>query len=178
MSTIRPLLLAAALLATASPATAESVTVGSSIVVSSPWSREMPPSAPAQGGFLVVENKGTTPDRLKAVSAEISKVMEVHEMAVVDGVMKMRALGDGLEIPAGGKVELKPGSYHLMFIDLTARRKAGETFKARVVFEKAGPVDLVFKVAPLGAKSADDTAPTAAPTGHDHGHGHGEMKKP
>jgi copper(I)-binding protein len=77
-------------------------------------------------------------------------------MAVTDGVMTMRPLPDGLPVPADGAVELKPGSYHLMLMELAAPLKAGESIAGTLTFEKAGTVPVTFVVAPIGAK-----APTA-----------------
>src|SRR5690606_6544463 len=93
-----------------------------------PWSRETPNGARVAGGYFTVTNSGGAPDRLVAVTSEISAKTEVHEMTVSDGVMTMRQVGGGLEIPAGGSVALDPGGYHLMFIDLERQPKKGETF--------------------------------------------------
>jgi len=82
-----------------------------------------------------------------AVESGISGKAEIHTMAVDDkGVMTMRMVEGGLEIPAGGTVELKPGGYHLMFIGLKAPPKEGEPFAATLSFEKAGPVAVEFAV--------------------------------
>ncbi len=125
----------------------------SGITVSAPWSRATPPGSKVAGGFLVIENKGAGADRLISGSAEISNLVEIHEMAMTNGVMTMRALEKGLEIRSGGKAELKPGGYHVMFIDLKRSLKEGETFKGELVFEKAGKVPVEFKVQPIGARS-------------------------
>ena len=156
---MRRLLFAAAAVALGSLSAfaGELIKVGS-LEITTPWAREMPPGAMAQGGFITIKNTGSTPDRLFGVSSEIAKTMEIHEMAIIDGVMKMRALDQGLEIKPGETIELKPGSFHVMFIGLTKAVKAGETFKGTVRFEKAGPVDLTFMVAPLGAKTPTDSA--------------------
>ncbi|MBN9022005.1 MAG: copper chaperone PCu(A)C, partial [Rhizobiales bacterium] len=79
-----------------------------------------------------------------------------HEMAVVDGVMTMRELPDGLPIPAGGSVELKPGSYHIMFVGLKAPLKEGESFKGTLTFEKAGTVQVEYAVQALGSGPAHE----------------------
>lgn len=116
-----------------------------------PWSRAAPAGASVAGGYLTVTNHGAAPDRLVSVSSGISAKAELHEMAVKDGVMTMRPLEGGLEVPAGGKVELKPGSYHLMFIGLKQLPKEGEEFSATLTFEKAGPVEVEFAVEAMGA---------------------------
>ena len=124
-----------------------------SIDIGHPWSRATAPGAPVAGGFLKLTNTGTEADTLVAATFEAANRVEIHEMAVVDGVMKMRALAKGLEVPAGGSVELKPGSYHVMFIDLKRQLKEGESFKGELVFEKAGKVQVEYKVMPVGART-------------------------
>ena len=68
-----------------------------------------------------------------------------------NGVMQMRELKDGLAIPAHGSVGLAPGGYHLMFTHLTHPLNKGETVKATLNFEHAGPVEVEFKVLAVGA---------------------------
>ncbi len=120
-----------------------------------PWSRETPAGAKVAGGYLSVTNHGSEADRLIAVSSTISDKGEIHEMAVNDGVMTMRQLPDGLEIPAGEKVELKPGSYHLMFMGLKSQPKKGEKFAGTLTFEKAGTIEVEFAVDAMGGKTED-----------------------
>jgi hypothetical protein len=74
-------------------------------------------------------------------------------MTMQDGVMKMRELEFGLEIPAGGAVELKPGGYHVMFMGVEDGFKEGERVPAVLVFEKAGEVPIEFVVGPVGART-------------------------
>ncbi|MEO3385010.1 copper chaperone PCu(A)C [Mesorhizobium sp. CAU 1741] len=119
-----------------------------------PWSRETPAGAKVAAGYLLVRNNGTEDDRLVSVSGEIANRTEIHEMAVDDkGVMTMRPLGEGIEIPAGGEVELKPRSYHVMFMDLRQAPKQGESFAGTLTFEKAGTVDIEFSVDAMGGAS-------------------------
>ena len=98
-------------------------------------------------------------DRLVAATAEIAGRAEIHEMAVKDGVMTMRPVTGGVPVPAGGKVALKPGSYHLMFLDLKRPLKPGEQFAGTLTFEKAGPVAVTFAVQPIGATGAEHGGP-------------------
>lgn len=125
----------------------------SPVHVEQPWARATPPGAKVAGAFAVIENHGSTPDRLVSATAEIAGRVEIHEMAVTDGVMTMRPLPDGLPIPADGSVELKPGSYHLMLMDLAGPLKDGEHVAGTLTFEKAGTVPVEFVVAPIGAKA-------------------------
>ena len=86
--------------------------------------------------------------------APVGGWIENHEMSLDGGIMKMRELPKGLEIKPGQKVELKPGSFHIMFVDLKEPPKQGSTVKGTLVFEKAGKVEIEYKVEPLGAKGA------------------------
>jgi copper(I)-binding protein len=120
-----------------------------------PWSRATPAGAKVAGGYFTITNKGSTPDRLLSISTDISDKAELHEMSVKDGVMTMRPVAGGLEIPAGGKVALAPGGYHLMFIGLKRQPKQGETFSATLTFEKAGTVSVDFAVEGMGGATVD-----------------------
>src|SRR4051812_41243530 len=120
------------------------------LVIDHPWTRATPKSAKVAGGYLKITNTGSTPDRLTGGSADVSRKFEVHQMSMDGGVMKMRELKDGLEIPAGGTVELKPGSYHIMMMNLSHPLAAGERVKGSLTFEKAGKVDVEFAVEGMG----------------------------
>lgn len=117
-----------------------------------PWSRATPGGATVAGGYLVVKNTGTAPDRLVAATAPFAGRVEIHEMSMKDGVMVMRPLPDGLAIPAGGSLELKPGGYHIMFLDLKSPLKEGTLVDGTLTFEKAGTVPVQFKVEGMGAQ--------------------------
>ena len=153
MKLFRTLALAGLLSLAAGLAQAHEYKLGD-LAIDHPWSRETPKAAPVAGGYLKVVNKGAA-DRLVAVQSDASTRVEIHEMAVIDGVMKMRALDKGLAVPAGGTLELKPGGYHVMFIGLKAPFKAGETVKGTLVFEKAGKIDVDFNVEAMSAKPMD-----------------------
>lgn len=124
------------------------------LVIDHPWSRATPRGASVAGGYLKIINTGTTPDRLTGGSAAIAMRFEIHEMSMDGGVMKMRELTKGLEIPAGATVELKPGSYHVMMMGLSKGIAKGERFKATLTFEKAGKLDIEFDVEAVGGTPA------------------------
>lgn len=88
------------------------------------WVRATVPQQKATGAFMVItaEQGG----KLVKAASPVAGVVEVHEMAMDGGVMKMRALSNGLELPAGKAVELKPGGYHVMLMDLKQQVKAGD----------------------------------------------------
>ena len=123
------------------------------LVIEAPWARATPGGAKVAGGYLKITNTGKEADRLIGGSLPIAKEVEVHEMAMADNVMKMRRLPNGLEIKPGKSVELKPGGYHIMFMGLTSGLKAGQTVKGTLVFQKAGTVEVEYRVAPIGAQS-------------------------
>lgn len=119
------------------------------LAISGAYARATPPGAPVGGGFLTIANSGAE-DRLIAVRApELTDDAQIHEMAMQGEVMQMRALPEGLTIPAGGSVELKPGGYHIMFMDLKKPLVGGETVPVTLEFEHAGAVEVPLSVAPL-----------------------------
>ena len=91
------------------------------LVITQAWSRATPSGAKIGGGYLTIENKGSAPDRLVGGSADIAGKVEVHEMAMNNGVMTMRPLDKGLAIDPGKTVKLAPGGYHLMMSISRAR---------------------------------------------------------
>ena len=125
-----------------------------SLVIDHPWTRATPKGAAVAGGYVKITNTGSTPDRLTGGSADVSRKFEVHEMSMDGGVMKMRELKNGLEIPPGATVELKPGSYHIMMMNLSRPLAKGDTVKGSLTFEKAGKVDVEFAVEALGGMPA------------------------
>lgn len=139
------------------PVAAHEFKLGSLLVVH-PWARATPPGATVAAGYLKIENGGTGDDRLVSAVSEISEGAELHETAVADGTATMRPVTEGLVIPAGGSVDLSPGSYHLMFTGLARPLKEGESFAATLTFEKAGALDVTFDVAPIGAPEPPEHA--------------------
>jgi copper(I)-binding protein len=109
-------------------------------------------------GYLTIRNSGSAPDRLVSATAEIAEKTEIHEMSMTGGMMKMRAVPDGVAVPAGGSVALAPKGYHLMFFGLSKPLKEGDTFAGTLTFEKAGPVPVTFDVRGLGAAAPDSGA--------------------
>lgn len=131
-------------------ATAASYKIGA-LVLETPWIRATPGGAQVAGGYVKVTNTGTQADRLLGGTFPLAAAVEVHEMSMVDGVMKMRGLPNGLEIKPGASVDLKPGGYHLMFQKLQEGLKDGQTIKGTLVFEKAGTVEIEYRVLPIGS---------------------------
>jgi periplasmic copper chaperone A len=135
----------------AAPARAEEVKAGD-LVITQAWSRATPNGAKIGSGYFTIENKGTAPDRLVGVSADVAGKVEVHEMAMKDGVMTMRPLAAGLTIDPGKTVKLAPGGYHLMMFDLKSPLKQGDALPVTLEFEKAGKVKVSLDVQGIGAQ--------------------------
>ncbi|WOH47270.1 copper chaperone PCu(A)C [Bradyrhizobium sp. sBnM-33] len=155
------------------PAHAQEVKAGD-LVITQAWSRATPSGAKIAGGYLTVENKGGAPDKLVGGSGDNIGKVEIHEMAMKNGVMTMRPLDKGLPIEPGKTVKLAPGGYHLMLMDLKQPFKQGDKVPVTLEFEKAGKVTLSLDVQGVGAQG---------PAGADHSghmgmkHDHSGMKK-
>jgi copper(I)-binding protein len=80
--------------------------------------------------------------------------VEVHEMKMDGNVMRMREVEKGIEIPAGATVTLKPGGFHIMFMELNAPLAQGAKVPVTLVFEKAGSIDVDFKIEAAGAAAS------------------------
>ena len=125
------------------------------LVIHHPWSRQSPMAASVAAGFMTITNNGKEDDRLVKATAEISGSTQIHDMKMVGDVMKMVELPDGLVIPAGGTVKLKPKSLHLMFMGLKQPVMEGEEFTGTLTFEKAGTVTVEYEVAAPGGDMSD-----------------------
>lgn len=121
--------------------------------IEKPWARATVPGAAIGGGYLVIRNRGTAGDRLVAVTSPASARVEMHEMAIERDVMRMREV-KGVDIPAKGAVEFKPGGYHLMFMELKAPLKQGDKVPVTLRFEKSGELKAEFAVEARGAASS------------------------
>jgi copper(I)-binding protein len=161
MTKIVQKLAAAVLLSTllAAPARAQEVKAGD-LVITQAWSRATPGGAKVAGGYLTIENRGSTPDRLIGGTVDVAAKVEVHEMATKNGVMTMRQLDSGLTIEPGKTVKLAPGGYHLMMLDLKSPLKKDDRLPVTLEFEKAGKVTVSFDVQGVGAPGPGAAAPT------------------
>jgi copper(I)-binding protein len=147
---------AASLLAVAAAPAGAQETKAGDLVITQPWSRATPAGAKVAGGYLTIENKGSAPDRLVSGAGGVAGKVEIHEMAMNNGVMTMRPLDKGLTIEPGKTVKLAPGGYHLMLMDLKGPLKQGEKVPVTLEFEKAGKVTLSLDVQGVGAQAPMD----------------------
>ncbi|MBU3539822.1 copper chaperone PCu(A)C [Polynucleobacter sp. UB-Tiil-W10] len=120
------------------------------VSVSDAYTRATVQGQKVAGGFLKIQNKGNTPDQLVSASSPSAGDVQLHEMAMEGNVMKMRQVKD-IAVPANGSVELKPGGYHLMFLDLKGPFVAGETIPVKLKFAKSGDVEVKLPVNAAGA---------------------------
>jgi periplasmic copper chaperone A len=123
-----------------------SVSVGS-LRIENAFARPTPGGATVAVGYVTIVNFGSMLDRLVSATSDISAKTQFHEMKMDNGVMEMRELPDGLAIPAGATVALKPGGDHIMFVDLKHAAKSGDVIHTTLTFEKAGKVDVAFPAA-------------------------------
>jgi hypothetical protein len=149
------IVLATAISIWACDALAADYSVGS-IEVGNPWTRATPKGATVAGGYMTISNKGSAPDRLVGGSATVAGRFEVHQMAMEQGIARMRPVQGGLEIKPGETVELKPGSFHVMLMGLNQQLQKGQKVKGTLEFERAGKVEIEYAVEAVGA-----TAPAA-----------------
>ena len=124
------------------------------VTVKDPWVRATVSAQKATGAFMQITSAQDA--RLVEASSPVAGVVEVHEMVMEKDVMKMRAV-KGLDLPAGKTVELKPGGYHVMLMDLKQQMKEGDTVPVTLVVEgkdkKRSTIEVKAPVRPLTAVS-------------------------
>ncbi len=140
-----------AVLLAAAPAAFAQAGGTSKIDVEQPWARATPAGATTGAVYMTLGNTSDTADRLTAASSAVAGKVQIHEMAIVNGIMTMRQLVDGLAIPAGGSVTLKPGGYHVMLTGLKKRLIAGQTLPLTLTFAKAGTISITVPIQAIGA---------------------------
>jgi len=109
------------------------------IRIDDPWCRPTPNGARVGACYLTLTADGGD-DRLVSVSSALAGSVQIHEMKMADGMMSMAELPDGLPLPAGQAVALKPGSTHLMLIDLKEPLTDGGVASLTLTFDKAAPL--------------------------------------
>ena len=143
MTRLRSSFLAAALLV-ALPAAAQ-------VTVTDPWIRGTVQGQMATGAFMKLQSAKDA--RLVEAASPVAGVVEIHEMTLQNNVMRMRAV-KALDLPAGRAVELKPGGYHVMLMDLKQQMKEGETVPVTLVVESGGKRETIEVKVPVRAPTA------------------------
>jgi len=121
------------------------------LIISNIWVRTTPKTSKTGAAFLTIKNKSETNDTLVGVSSEIAKKTEIHQSSIKNNIMKMRRVGK-INLPAGGVTELKPNSFHIMFMGLHAPIKQGDLFPLTLTFTTAGVVKLMIKASKVAEK--------------------------
>jgi len=140
------IVLACAALAAALPAAAQ-------VEIDKPWARATAPGAKLAGGYMVIRNKASAPDKLVGLSSPAAARVEMHVHFMENNVARMRQV-PGYDVPANGRFELKPGGAHLMFMQIKQPFKEGDKVPVTLKFERAGEVQVEFHVGRLTALAA------------------------
>lgn len=119
------------------------------VTVHDAWVREPMGGRNMTGAFAVVENRGPAPRSIVSASSDVSDKVELHEMRNEGGMMRM-SMVKRLEIPAGGKLELKPGSFHVMLFDVKTKLAEGGTVKLTLTLDDGSTVTTEARVRKAG----------------------------
>jgi len=138
--------------ASAGTARAQDITAGT-LTIGHAWARATVGTSRPGGAYFTITNKGAEADRLTGAESPVARRVELHRSGMEGGVMRMTRI-KAIEVPAGGKVALAPGGYHLMLLGLKRPLATGSKVPLTLVFEKAGPVAVEVAVEPLGGKGA------------------------
>jgi copper(I)-binding protein len=122
-----------------------------SIHITQPWARATPKGASSGAAYMTLTNNGKTPDRVNCVASDASAECQIHSMTMDNGVMVMRPVEGGLEIKPGETVTLKPGSFHMMLLNLKHPLEQGNSLQATLKFDSAGTVQVDYPIAAIGA---------------------------
>lgn len=114
------------------------------VSVSDAWAAVTPGGATVGAGYMTISNVGPA-DTLVSVASPRAPEVELHEMSMDGGMMRMRPVAH-FTVPADGVVSLTPGGFHLMFMELPAPFVAGETVPVTLTFEHAGAVNVNLTV--------------------------------
>lgn len=129
-----------------------SVLAHADVIVKDAWVRATVPRQHATGAFMQIQSSADV--RLISVKTTEAGVSELHEMHMENNVMRMREI-PFLDIPANKTVELKPGGYHVMLMDLKGQAKAGESFPLTLTFEgknkKRETIEIKAQILAMGA---------------------------
>ncbi|MBW8269654.1 copper chaperone PCu(A)C [Caldovatus aquaticus] len=137
------------------------------IEVSAAWSRAAPQGGTG-AGFLVLRNRGATPDRIVAASSPLARAVELHTHIREGDVLRMRPV-PAIELPPGAEVRLAPGGLHLMLIGLQRPLREGDRVPVTLTLERGGTLTVELEVLAAGARGPAASAPGGghgAPGGH------------
>jgi periplasmic copper chaperone A len=124
--------------------------IAGDLMVTGAWARATPPGADVGAAYVSVENRGGADDRLVSAASPLARSITLHRTVEADGLAQMRPL-EAAEVPAGEKLEMRPGGAHMMLSGLQAPLKAGDAVPITLIFEKAGALTVSVAVTPIGA---------------------------
>jgi periplasmic copper chaperone A len=116
-----------------------------------PWARATPPGAKVAGAFMEIRNSGKQRDRLLSAATPVAARVEMHLTEREGEVLRMRQV-KSFDVPAGSRLELKPGAHHLMLVDPLRPLQKGERFALTLRFERAGEIEVSVEVQDLGSR--------------------------
>lgn len=139
------------------------------VKVDKAWARATVQGQKGTGAFMsITASEGT---KLVGLSTPVAGVAEVHEMKMEGDVMKMRAVPGGLDLPAGKTVDLKPGGYHVMLMDLKTPLAKDSTVPMTLLFKNAKGVESKLNITvPVSVTAPGSAAAAGTPVAHDHKH--------
>jgi periplasmic copper chaperone A len=129
-----------------------------SLQITQPWARATPKGADDGAAYMTVTNTGKTAERLTCLSSDAAAKCQIHEMTMDNGVMKMREVAGGLSIKPGETVAFKPGSYHVMLVDLKAPLVQGKSVEATLKVASGATAQVQFPIAAIGASAPGTSA--------------------
>ena len=135
------------------------------VKVEGAWARATVQGQMGTGAFMTLTAKDAT--RLVGVTSPVAGVVEVHEMKMEGDVMKMRAM-PVVDLPAGKKVDFKPGGYHVMLMDLKAPLALGGTVPVTLLFKDAKGVQSKLELKLPVSAAAPDTLASEPAAAHKH----------
>lgn len=124
------------------------------IVVSAPWARATPGPVRIGVAYMTIANRGDAPDRLLRIETPVAELAEPHTTVMENGVMQMRPVESVALLP-GHMVRFAPGAMHIMLVDLKAPLEEGGRFDMRLIFERAGGLDIQVPIMGAGASALD-----------------------
>ena len=130
-----------------------SLAADSALRIADPYVRLVPPNAPASAAFMVISNSGSAPRQLLKAQSPVAKTVELHTHVADHGVMKMRPVAS-IAVDAKGQVELKPGSYHIMLIDLKQPLNEGDSVPITLIFDDGSSQQIAAPVRRIQAAAA------------------------
>lgn len=120
------------------------------LAIDHPFTRATPPGGSVAGAFMAIANQGKDADRLVGVASPAATSVQIHEMSMDGGVMRMRPV-QGIDLKPGTTVQLKPGGFHVMLEGLKQPLKQGDEIPLTLSFEKAGSIAVMVQVEAMGA---------------------------